>query len=61
MVLVNMNYRIGVHMNFALEFLRWSVARNQNTIATRLVASGGTTRQCHHQFQSFQVNKIFDV
>ena len=43
------------------EFLLWSVARNQNTIATRLIAEGGTTWQCHPQFQSFQVNKIFEV
>jgi len=35
-VLVNLNYRIGVYMNFAQSrILRWSVACNQNTVATR--------------------------
>jgi len=38
-VLVNLYYRIDVHMNH--EFLRWSVARNQNTVATKRVAREG--------------------
>ena len=42
------------------EFLRWSVARNQNTVATKLVARGGQ-RGNAPQLQSFQVNKIFEV
>jgi len=54
-MLVNSNYRFSVHLN-----LRWSVACNQNTVATRCVAVG-TTGQGHTQFQSFQVNKIFEV
>jgi len=36
------------------EFLFWSVARNQNAVATRRVARAATG-QCHPQFQSFQI------
>ena len=42
------------------EFLHWSAARNQNTVATRHVARGETGAMSP-QFQSFQVNKIVEV
>jgi len=38
-VSVNLNYQIGVHMNFAQSRIP-SVAYNQNTVATRRVAMG---------------------
>jgi len=46
------------------EFLRWSVAHNQNTVATARVArEGGQPGKATpvSKFQSFQVIKIFEV
>jgi len=53
-VLVKLNYRIGVHINFAQSTIPALVC----SLQSEYVATSG---KCHPQFECFQANKIFEV
>jgi len=61
-MLVNLNYRIGVHMNFAqlrIPALVCSLQSEYDCHQARNLRGGNGAMP--PQFQSFQVNKIFEV
>jgi len=60
-VLVNLNYRIGVHMKFAQSLILALVCSPQSEYGCHKGRSQGEQRGHATQFQSFQVNKIFEV
>jgi len=61
-VLVNFSYRVGVHMNFSESIITSLVCSPQSEYDCHQAHSWrGVTGQCHPQFQSFQVNKIFEA
>jgi len=60
--LVNLNYRIGVNMNFALSRIPALFCSLQSESGCHQARSyEGQRGNATHQFQSFQVNKIFEV
>jgi len=60
-VLANLNYRIGVYMNFAQSRSPALVSSLQSEYGCHQATSYGRQRGKPPQFQCFQANKIFEV
>jgi len=60
-VLVNLNYQIGVHMNFAQSRIPALVCSLQSEYGCHQARSCGGQRGKTLHFQCFQANKIFEV
>jgi len=60
-MLINLNYRISVHMNFAQSRISALVCSLQSEYSCHQARSYWDNGAIPPQFQSFQVKKIFEV